>query len=135
MREICSRTVSLDPNNAQEGDSRSTQVPSGCQEFSRTGETIFGYKLHLLALRRRNQNEHLSPFLVRMISKVRQLIETVNGQLTDQFNIEQNLAHSFYGLCARLYIKLAAHTMYIYINRLLGRPNMLQFKPLAFPNL
>lgn len=92
-------------------------------------------RLHLLALRRRNQNEHLSPFLVRMISKVRHLIETVNGQVTDQFNIEKNHAHSFYGLCARLYIKLAAHTMYIYINRLLVQPNMLQFKPLAFPNL
>jgi len=92
-------------------------------------------RLYLLALRRKNQKEQLSPFLVRTINKVRQLIETVNGQLTDQFNIEKNHAHSFYGLCARLYSKLAAHTMCIYINRMLDQANVLQIKPLAFPNI
>jgi hypothetical protein len=37
-------------------------------------------------------------------------------------------------LVTRLYTKLAAHTLCIYINRLLGRPNYLQIKSLAFPN-
>ena len=38
------------------------------------------------------------------------------------------------GLCARLYTKLTAHTLCIYINRLLGQEDYLQSKKLAFPN-
>jgi IS5 family transposase len=89
----------------------------------------------LLALRRKNQKEQLPPALKKFINKVRQLIETVNGQLTQQFNVEKNLAHSFYGLCARLYTKLTAHTLCIYINRMLSKADMLQIKSLAFPNI
>ena len=70
----------------------------------------------------------------RLISRFRQIIETVNGQLVDQFTIEHNYAHSFSGLCARLYTKLAAHTLCIYLNRLLGNPHWLLIKALAFPN-
>jgi hypothetical protein len=70
----------------------------------------------------------------RLINSVRQRIETVNGQLTEQFNIETNHAHTFWGLCTRLYAKLTAHTLSIYINRLLGKPDFLQIKALAFPN-
>ncbi len=92
-------------------------------------------RVHLLALHRANQHEQLPKSLVKLINKVRQLIETVNGQLTGQFNVENNLAHTFYGLCARLYTKLTAHTLCIYINRLLDRPNVLQIKRLAFPNI
>jgi hypothetical protein len=61
------------------------------------------------------------------------MIETVNGQLSEQFHLQVNHAHTFYGLCARLYTKLAAHTLCIYINRLLGEPDFLQIKSLAFP--
>ena len=69
----------------------------------------------------------------RLINSVRQIIETVNGQLTQQFNIETNHAHTFWGLCARLYTKLTAHTLCIYLNRFLGKPDFLQIKSLAFP--
>lgn len=68
-----------------------------------------------------------------LFNKARQLIETVNGQLTEQFNIETNHAHSFWGLCTRLYSKLTAHTLCFYINRLLGESDFLQIKSLAFP--
>jgi IS5 family transposase len=91
--------------------------------------------IRLLALRRRNQKKQLPRFLVRTINKVRQIIETVNNQLSEQFNVERNRAHSFWGLCARLYTKLTAHTICIYINRLLGNPDLLQIKALAFPNI
>ena len=91
--------------------------------------------IHLLALRRKNQKRQLPKFLTRMIIKARQIIETVNSQLAVQFNIERNWAHSFEGLCARLYSKLTAHTMCIYINRLLKNPNPLHIKALAFPNI
>jgi hypothetical protein len=92
-------------------------------------------RLRLLTLRRKNQKKQLHPAVTKIINRIRQLIETVNGQLTEQFNIEKNHAHSFYGLCARLYTKLTAHTLCIYINRLLGQDNVLQIKPLAFPNI
>lgn len=52
---------------------------------------------------------------------------------TEQFHIETNHAHTSWGLFARLHTKLAAHTLCIYINRLLGKPNFLQIKGLAFP--
>ena len=90
--------------------------------------------VRLIALRRTNQSDPLPQTLTRLICRFRQIIETVNGQLADQFTIQRNYARSFWGLCARLYTKLAAHTLCIYLNRLLGNPNWLQIKALAFPN-
>lgn len=90
--------------------------------------------VRLIALRRDNQHEQLPPPLRRLNRRFRQVIETVNGQLADQFSIEQNEARSCWGLCARVYTKLAAHTLCVYLNRLLGKPDWLQIKALAFPN-
>ena len=90
--------------------------------------------IRLITLPRRNQKRQVPPEVKRLIDAVRQLIETVNGQLTEQFHIQINHAHSFWGLCARLYTKLTAHALCIYINRLLGNPDFLQIKALAFPN-
>ena len=89
--------------------------------------------IRLLTLPRANQKQQVSPEVRRLINQVRQMIETVNGQLTEQFQIESNHAHSFWGLCARLYTKLTAHTLCIYLNRLLGNPDWLRIKQLAFP--
>jgi hypothetical protein len=90
-------------------------------------------RLRLRTLPRRNQKKQLSPYLKHLYNSIRQIIETVNGQLSEQFNIEQNHAHTFWGLCTRLYSKLTAHTLCIYINRLLGKSEFLQIKALAFP--
>ena len=90
-------------------------------------------RLRLRTLPRRNQKQLLSPYLKQLYNRIRQVIETVNGQLSEQFNIEHNHAHTFWGLCTQLYTKLTAHTLCIYINRLLGKPNFLQIKALAFP--
>lgn len=95
---------------------------------------LAGCGVRLIAARRVNQRVQLPDLLSRLVKRFRQIIETVNGQLTDQFAIEQNYAHSFWGLCARLYTKLAAHTLCLYLNRLLGNPDWLQIKALAFPN-
>ncbi len=62
------------------------------------------------------------------------MIETVNSQLTAQFNIETNYAPTFCGLCTRLYSKLSAHALCIYLNRILENPDFLQIKSLAFPS-
>ncbi len=90
-------------------------------------------RIQLHTLPRCNQKSQLPAAVKHLFNAARQMIETVNGQLTEQFNIETNHAHSFWGLCARLYTKLTAHTLCIYINRLLGKPRFLQIKSLAFP--
>lgn len=86
----------------------------------------------LIALRRENQHDQFPAPFQRLITRFREIIETVNGQLAEQFGLEQNYAHSFWGLCARLYTKLAAHTLCVALNRRLGNPAWLQIKGLAF---
>lgn len=90
-------------------------------------------RIELVTLPRKNQKQKLSPLTRHIINSARQIIETVNGQLNEQFDIETNHAHTFWGLCTRLYTKLTAHTLCIYLNRLLGNPDFLQIKSLAFP--
>lgn len=99
----------------------------------RAAELWRNNRIRLQTLPRRNQKRQLPRAVQRTINAVRQIIETVNNQLSNQFNIETNHAHTFWGLCTRLYTKLAAHTLCIHINRLLGHPNFLQIKTLAFP--
>jgi hypothetical protein len=90
-------------------------------------------RIHLLTLPRRNQQQQLPPAVAQAINSARQIIETVNGQLTEQFQVETNHAHTFWGLCTRLVAKLTAHTLCVYLNRLLGNPHWLRIKALAFP--
>jgi IS5 family transposase len=99
---------------------------------SLTAQLLHDQSLHLIAMPRRNQKLQLPKSVQALFNSVRQIIETVNGQLTEQFKIEHNHAHSFLGLCARLVSKLTAHTLCIFINRLLGKPDFLQIKSLAF---
>jgi Transposase DDE domain len=87
----------------------------------------------LLTVPRANQKKQLLPQVAECINRVRQIIETVNGQLVDQLNLQTNHAHTFRGLCTRLYTKLGAHTLCIYINRLLAKDDFLHIKKLAFP--
>lgn len=87
----------------------------------------------LLTVPRRNQRTQLPAAAAQRLNSVRQIIETVNDQLTEQFGLARHHAHTFHGLCARLHTKLAAHTLCIYLNRLLGHAAFLQIKALAFP--
>src|SRR5262249_30201359 len=87
-------------------------------------------RLYLMTLPRRNQANQPPSAVRETFNAVRQIIETVNGQLTEQFNIQVNHAHTFWGLCTRLLSKLAAHTLCIFLNRLLGKPDFLQIKAL-----
>ncbi len=92
-----------------------------------------GNNICLLTAPRANQKRQLPPQVAECLNRVRQLIETVNGQLVDQLNLQTNHAHTFWGLCTRLYTKLTAHTLCIYINCLLGQADFFQVKELAFP--
>ena len=87
----------------------------------------------LLTVPRRNQRQQVSDEARHLLNRWRQIIETVNDQLAEQFQVARHHAHTFWGLCARLYTKLAAHTLCIYLNRLVGAPDCLQIKALAFP--
>jgi Transposase DDE domain len=89
-------------------------------------------EVQMLAVRRSNQRRPLPPTLKRWIGRFRQRIETVNSQLSQQLHIQDNHACTFWGLCARLYTKLAAHTLAIAINRWIGNPNWLQIANLVF---
>lgn len=91
-------------------------------------------RIRLHTIPRSNQKVQLAPAIRRLHNHVRPIIETVNGQLTEQFHLETNHAHTFWGLCTRLLSKLTAHTLSIYLNRLLGKSHPLQIKALAFPN-
>jgi hypothetical protein len=50
----------------------------------------------------------------------------MSSPMTDQFGIERNRTHTFPGLCARLHGKLAARTLCVYLNRLMGATDFLQ---------
>lgn len=92
-----------------------------------------GNNVCLMTVPRTNQKLQLPPAVAECLNRLRQIIETVNGQLVDQLNFQTNHAHTFWGLCTRLYTKLTAHTLCIYINRLLGKADFLHIKELAFP--
>ena len=89
--------------------------------------------IELITTPRRNQKQQISRQTQRAINQMRQIVETVNGQLSQQFHIKKNQAHTFWGLCTRLYEKLTAHTLSIYLNQLGKKEDFLQIKQLAFP--
>ncbi len=91
-------------------------------------------RVELVPLPRKNQKQPVSERFRRLHNGARAIIETVNAQLCEQFHLEANHAHSFAGLCTRLYAKLTAHTLCLYLQRLLGNTNFLQIKALAFAN-
>ncbi len=90
--------------------------------------------IRLLTLPRANQPIQPTAEMRQRHNHLRQLVETVNSQLDQQFTIETNHAHSFWGLTARLLTKLTAHTLCLWLNRLLGNFDFLCIKRLAFPN-
>ena len=84
----------------------------------------------LVTPKRNNQHLQLPAGMASLLSHFRQMIETVNSQLADQFHIEANKAKCMSGLVARVHAKLAAHTFGLYINVLTGR-RLLDLKALA----
>lgn len=94
-----------------------------------------GNGICLMTVPRSNQKRQLPQAVAECINRVRQIIETVNAHLAEQFNLQTNHAHTFSGLCTRLYSKICAHTLCIYINRLLDKQHFLHIKELAFPHL
>jgi hypothetical protein len=80
-------------------------------------------RVKLRTLPKSNQKKQVSVQEQRLHNHFRQIVETVNGQLAEQFSIEQIYAQGFWGLVSRIYTKLTAHTLCIYLNRLLENAN------------
>jgi hypothetical protein len=80
--------------------------------------------------KRKNQRAYKAR-VNKAIKRVRRLVETVYSQLIEQFNISRVLAKSLFGLKARLYTKLTAHTLAYYLNKLFRLP-VLNMKGLIF---
>ncbi len=91
-------------------------------------------RIWLKTLPRANQKAQLPHERWGFLNSVRQMIETVNPKLSKLFHIEVDNAHTFLGLCTKLYTRLIAHKLCMYINCLLEKPEFLQIKALAFPN-
>jgi hypothetical protein len=90
-------------------------------------------RVRLITLPRRNEQRQVPRAVRELLNGARQVAETVNSQLAEQFRIETNHAKDFWGLRARLYTKLTAHVLCVHLNRLLGHPDPLQIKHRAFP--
>ncbi|MBK8454104.1 MAG: hypothetical protein IPL34_12460 [Thiofilum sp.] len=54
--------------------------------------------------------------------KDRRLVETVIGQLTEQFAIQTLQARDCWHLTVRITRKILSHTMVVFLNQALGRP-------------
>ena len=60
----------------------------------------------------------------RLARRMRQTIEVVNAQLTEQYRIERTRAKTLSGLVTRVQAKLTAHTFGTYLNALSGTPTL-----------
>lgn len=78
---------------------------------------------------RSNMSDPRDPAFVAYLQRTRRRIETVIGQLTERFHIQTVRARDLWHLTARIARKVLAHTLAIWVNRSLGRPD-LQFEGL-----
>lgn len=67
----------------------------------------------------------------RWLNGLRQVIETVNGCLTERFGLKFPRARTYWGVLTRVAAKVAAHNLAIHINLCFGRPLFAAFNPLA----
>ncbi len=89
--------------------------------------------IELLPVQKNNSKVQFPKAIRQLIFKLRRRIETTASQLTQQLNIEQVLAKSFWGLQVRIKTKLLAYNLCYYINKLIGRDiNISRIKHLVF---
>ena len=83
---------------------------------------LAAFGLHLEHPLRDNMKENRSKdYLSRMKNK-RRLVETVIGQLSERFKIEKTRSRNLFTMSLRLTRKILAHTMGLFINKILERP-------------
>lgn len=120
----------LVPANTDDREAAAEVLEPGCGYWAdkgfysreRKAEWLEGYGARVRAEPHRDYKTEWPRELVRMAHRVRQTIEVVNAQLTEQFRIERTRARTLWGLVTRVQAKLAAHTFGVYLNTLSGRP-------------
>ena len=73
---------------------------------------------------RANMTDPRPAWVVRQLTSTRRLVETVIGQLVAQFHFEKIRARDVWPLTSRVARKILAHTLGIFINRQVGRPDL-----------
>ena len=71
-------------------------------------------RVHLETLPRRHQNPQQPRHIRRLFNAVRQIVEAVNGQLTEQMNIETNCAFILGTMCSSIYQAHRPHHLYLH---------------------
>jgi hypothetical protein len=73
---------------------------------------------------RKNMKDTRPKALVKHFVTIRRLVETVIGQLTERFHIEKVRARDTWHLTNRFMRKLLAHTVGVFLNKLLGNSSL-----------
>ena len=76
-----------------------------------------------------NMQNYRDPLYVSQLMKMRRLVETIIGQLSEQFHIEKVRARDLWHLTSRVARKILAHMVAVFLNRQLRRA------PLQFEGL
>lgn len=71
---------------------------------------------------RKNMKDPRPKSVMKSLMKTRRLTETVIGQLSERFHIEKVRARDLWHLTNRVIRKLLAHTVGVFLNKLLGNP-------------
>lgn len=79
---------------------------------------------------RKNMNDSRPKAFVKQLLSIRRLVETVIGQLSERFHIENIRARDLWHLSNRFIRKLLAHTIGVFLNHCFGQ-NLLAFETLV----
>ena len=73
---------------------------------------------------RKNMKDNRPKTFVQQLMKTRRLVETVIGQLAEQFSIEKVRARDCVHLINRFVRKILSHTLAVFLNRFVGRKSL-----------
>ena len=91
-------------------------------------QDLFNCGIDLQTAKRLNMKDTRDRYWVKLLVKTRRLVETVIGQLTERFHLQKVRARDLWHLTNRVYRKLLAQTLAVWINRY--SPHPLQFEQL-----
>ncbi len=106
--------ITVTPANIDEGEDYQAQIREHTQ-------------VNLQTPLRSNMNDPRGRHFSRWLTSTRRLVETVIGQLSQQFHIEKVRASDLWHLTNRIGRKVLAHTVGMMVNKILGNPP-LQFE-------
>jgi hypothetical protein len=102
----------------------------GYLSAERERDLLEKFNIDLQTPKRKNQRNRESKSERKLLNKVRQRIEVVNGILKDVFSFEKTYAKTLKGLATKIIKKMTAFTFGIYLNKLFGR-NPLSIKSIV----